>query len=206
MSDYYNNTEEQQFNEAKNWLKQNGGPIVAVIFIASASWFGWTYWQKHQLETAQSTSASYQSVMESYLQDSSKNAPLVEKFITDNKGSSYAVFAQLEQAKQAVEKSDFTTAKTLLQQALQNTADSTLQDVIRFRLTTLDYQLQQYDDALATLGQIKDPAWEQRKQTLLGDLLAAKGDKAAAKTAYEAAKAKASEQDKVLIDVRLNNL
>ncbi|AUI66142.1 hypothetical protein C5N92_03350 [Glaesserella australis] len=206
MSDYLNKTEEQQFEEAKSWFKQNGTPIVVTIFLVAAATFGWNYWQKHQIEVAQTTSASYQQVMESYLQDPTKNAPLVQKFIADNKESSYAVFAQLEEAKQTAEKGDFATTKTLLKQALGSTTDATLQNVIRFRLATVDYQLKAYDEALTTLAQIKDTAWDFRKQLLTGDLLVAKGDKTAAKSAYEQAKEKVSEGDKMLIDIRLNNL
>ena len=67
MSEYLNSTEEQQFNEAKKWFKQNGTPILLAICVISGATFGWNYWKKHQIEVAQSTSATYQQVMESYL-------------------------------------------------------------------------------------------------------------------------------------------
>lgn len=204
-NEYLNKTEEQQFEDAKNWFKENGTPILVAIILACAASFGWNFWKNHQLETAQKTSAAYQSVMESYLQNPSKNQPLIEKFIEDNKGSSYATFAQLETAKQAVENGDFSAAKVALQSALTH-SDSTLQSVARFRLAQVDYQLKSYDEALANLAQIQDKAWELRKQILTGDILAAKGDIPAAKVAYEQAKANATPQEQTLIDVRLNNL
>lgn len=206
MSDYFNKTEEQEFNDVKNWFKANGTPILLAIIAVCGATFGWNFWQKSQIENAQKTSATYQQVMESYSQDPSKNAPLVEKFVSENKDSSYAVFAQLDQAKQAVAKGDFAKAKTLLQQGLQATSDATLQTMIRFRLALVDFQLNQFDDALATLGQIQDEAWTLRKQILTGDILVAKGDKAAAKSAYQQALATAPAQEKSLIEVRLNNL
>lgn len=204
-NEYLNKTEEQQFEDAKNWFKENGTPILVAIILACAVSFGWNLWKNHQLETAQKTSAAYQSVMESYLQNPSKNQPLVQKFIADNKDSSYAIFAQLETAKQAVENGDFSAAKAALQPALTH-SDSTLQTVARFRLAQVDYQLKSYDEALASLAQIQDKAWELRKQILTGDILAAKGDIPAAKVAYEQAKANATPQEQTLIDVRLNNL
>ncbi|KAE9535452.1 YfgM family protein [Ursidibacter arcticus] len=205
MSEYLNSTEEQQFNEAKNWFKQNGTPILLAICLVSGATFGWNYWKKHQVEVAQSTSATYQQVMESYLQDPNKNAPLVEKFITENKGS-YVTFAQLEQAKQLAAKGDFNAVKTLLEQALTTTDDTTLHNVIRFRLANVEYQLKNFDAALSVLSNLKDKAWELRKQILTGDILLAKGDKDAAKSAYEQAKANAKAEEQLLIDVRLNNL
>ncbi|WP_429945956.1 tetratricopeptide repeat protein [Bibersteinia trehalosi] len=206
MSDYLNKTEEQQFEEAKSWLKQNGMPILMAIILALAASAGWNFWKNHQVEVSQKTSASYQQVMESYLQNPEKNTPLVEKFIADNQATNYAVFAQLEQAKQLVDKQDFTVAKNVLNQAIGNTDDATLQNVIRFRLAAVEFQLQQFDAALATLAKIQDKAWDLRKQVFVGDILAAKGDKEAAKSAYEQAKANAPEDEHMLIDIRLNNL
>ncbi|WP_373777297.1 YfgM family protein [Glaesserella sp.] len=206
MSDYLNKTEEQQFEEAKSWFRQNGTPIVLVVLIASIATFGWNYWQKHQAESAQQTSAIYQQVMESYLQNPEKNAPLVEKFVTDHKGSSYAVLAQLEQSKQLAAKGDFATVKTLLEQALTSTDDPTLQNVIRFRLAAVDYELKNFDTALTTLSKVQDKAWDLRKQLLVGDILVAKGDKDAARSAYEQAKSVASAEEQMMINIRLNNL
>ncbi|QGM81004.1 YfgM family protein [Otariodibacter oris] len=207
MSDYYNSTEEQQFNEAKNWFKQNGTPILLVIALVSGASFGWNYWQNHQMEVSQATSAQYQQVMETYLQDPTKNAPLIDKFIDDNSGS-YAVLAELEQARQNVLQNKFTEAESGLQKALSGTDDPTLQNIIRFRLASVQYQLGQYDTAIATLGNVQDKTWELRKQILVGDILSKKGDIDAARSAYEQAKANenASEQDRVLLDLRLNNL
>ncbi|WP_301099334.1 tetratricopeptide repeat protein, partial [Otariodibacter sp.] len=110
MSDYYNSTEEQQFNDAKNWFKQNGTPILLVIILVSVATFGWNYWKNHQIEVSQTTSAQYQQVMETYLQDPIKNEPLIDKFINDNSGS-YAVLAQLEQVRQHVLQNKFTEAE-----------------------------------------------------------------------------------------------
>lgn len=205
MSEYYNSTEEQQFNEAKNWFKKNGTPILLAICVVAGASFGWQFWKKHQIEVAQQTSENYQQVLDSYLQNPDKNAPLVEKFISENQGT-YVVFVQLEQARQAANKGDFVAVKSQLEKALAASEDATLQNVIRFRLALVEYQLGNFDGALAVLANLKDSAWDLRKQILVGDVLTAKGDKAAAKSAYEQAKANASEQDKMLIDIRLNNL
>lgn len=206
MSDYLNKTEEQQFEEAKSWFKENGTPILVTLLIVAAASFGWNYWQKHQAETAQQTSANYQQVMESYLQNPEKNTPLANQFIAEHSGSHYAVFMQLEQVKHWVEKGEFGAAQAMLKQALAATSDATLQSIIRFRLAALSYQLNQFDEALGILAKIQDKAWLLRKQILTGDILVAKGDKAAARSAYEQAKAEAPEQEQMLIDLRLNNL
>ncbi|MDH2925035.1 putative negative regulator of RcsB-dependent stress response [Nicoletella semolina] len=206
MNEYLNKTEEQQFEEAKNWFKQNGVPILVAILLAASAVFGWNYWQNRQLQTAQQTSAKYQQTMEYYLQNPNENAPLIEKFVAENAHSTYSVFALLEQAKQFAVQDNFTASKIALQNALALTNDNVLQDVIRFRLANIHYQLTEFDSAMETLSQIQSKAWDLQKQVLTGDILSAKGDKTAARRAYEQAKTHATAQDALLIELKLNNL
>ena len=144
--------------------------------------------------------------MEAYEQDPVKNQPLVAKFLEEAKGTNYAIFMQLEEAKNAVAKGDFSVAKSQLQAALNEVKDPSLQSIIRFRLAAVDFQLKEFDSALVNLEQIKDQAWDARKQLFIADLLSAKGDKEAAKSAYEQIKAKMSGQERELIELKINNL
>lgn len=205
-SEYLNKTEEQQFEEAKNWFKENSTPILLAIFVFATASFGWNFWKNHQAESAIQASISYQATMEAYEQDPVKNQPLVAKFLEEAKGTNYAIFMQLEEAKNAVVKGDFAAAKSQLQAALNEVKDPSLQSIIRFRLAAVDFQLKEFDSALANLEQIKDQAWDARKQLFVADLLAAKGDKEAAKSAYEQIKAKMSGQERELIELKINNL
>ena len=205
-SEYLNKTEEQQFEEAKNWFKENSTPILLAIFVFATASFGWNFWKSHQAESAIQASISYQATMEAYEQDPVKNQPLVAKFLEEAKGTNYAIFMQLEDAKNAVAKGDFAAAKSQLQAALNEVKDPSLQAIIRFRLAAVDFQLKEFDSALANLEQIKDQAWDARKQLFVADLLSAKGDKEAAKSAYEQIKANTSGQEREIIELKINNL
>lgn len=205
-SEYLNKTEEQQFEEAKSWFKENSTPILLAIFVFAAASFGWNFWKSHQTESAIQASTSYQATMEAYEQDPVKNQPLVAKFLEEAKGTNYAIFMQLEDAKNAVAKGDFAAAKSQLQAALNEVKDPSLQAIIRFRLAAVDFQLKEFDSALANLEQIKDQAWDARKQLFVADLLSAKGDKEAAKSAYEQIKANTSGQEREIIELKINNL
>lgn len=205
-SEYLNKTEEQQFEEAKSWFKENSTPILLAIFVFAAASFGWNFWKSHQTESAIQASTSYQATMEAYEQDPVKNQPLVQKFLEEAKGTNYAIFMQLEEAKNAVAKGDFAAAKSQLQAALNEVKDPSLQAIIRFRLAAVDFQLKEFDSALANLEQIKDQAWDARKQLFVADLLSAKGDKEAAKSAYEQIKANTSGQEREIIELKINNL
>jgi len=205
-SEYLNKTEEQQFEEAKNWFKENSTPILLAIFVFATASFGWNFWKSHQAESAIQASISYQATIEAYEQDPVKNQPLVAKFLEEAKGTNYAIFMQLEDAKNAVAKGDFAAAKSQLQAALNEVKDPSLQAIIRFRLAAVDFQLKEFDSALANLEQIKDQAWDARKQLFVADLLSAKGDKEAAKSAYEQIKANTSGQEREIIELKINNL
>lgn len=205
-SEYLNKTEEQQFEEAKSWFKENSTPILLAIFVFAAASFGWNFWKSHQTESAIQASTSYQATMEAYEQDPVKNQPLVQKFLEEAKGTNYAIFMQLEDAKNAVAKGDFAAAKSQLQAALNEVKDPSLQAITRFRLAAVDFQLKEFDSALANLEQIKDQAWDARKQLFVADLLSAKGDKEAAKSAYEQIKANTSGQEREIIELKINNL
>ena len=205
-SEYLNKTEEQQFEEAKSWFKENSTPILLAIFVFAAASFGWNFWKNHQAESAIQASISYQATIEAYEQDPVKNQPLVAKFLEEEKGTNYAIFMQLEEAKNDVAKADFATAKSRLEVALNEAKDPSLQAIIRFRLAAVNFQLKEFDAALAQLEQIKDQAWQARKQLFAADVLAAKGDKEAAKSAYEQIKAKTSGQERELIELKINNL
>ena len=205
-SEYLNKTEEQQFEEAKNWFKENSTPILLAIFVFATASFGWNFWKSHQAESAIQASISYQATMEAYNQDPVKNQPLVAKFLEEAKGTNYAIFMQLEEAKNAVAKGDFAVAKSQLQAALNEVKDPSLQAITRFRLAAVDFQLKEFDSALANLEQIKDQAWDARKQLFVADLLSAKGDKEAAKSAYEQIKANTSGQEREIIELKINNL
>ena len=205
-SEYLNKTEEQQFEEAKNWFKENSTPILLAIFVFATARFGWNFWKNHQAESAIQASISYQATIEAYEKDPVKNQPLVAKFLEEEKGTNYAIFMQLEEAKNDVAKADFATAKSRLEVALNEAKDPSLQAIIRFRLAAVNFQLKEFDAALAQLEQIKDQAWQARKQLFAADVLAAKGDKEAAKSAYEQIKAKTSGQERELIELKINNL
>ena len=49
-------TEEEQLAQIKDWWQRNGKPLVLGAVIALVLVFGWQFWQKHQINQAQSAS------------------------------------------------------------------------------------------------------------------------------------------------------
>ncbi len=99
----YTAEEEQELNEIKTWWKENYKTLIASVIIAFGGVFGWNYWQSHQLNKIQQTSAQYEQALYSTADFASKSAQ-IEQFVQANSKTSYAVLALLEKAKVEVEK------------------------------------------------------------------------------------------------------
>ncbi len=201
-------TEEQQVEELKSWWKENGKVIIATFILVIGGVLGWRYWQSHQITSRMATSNQYEQVIQAYGQNPQVNAAVLQKFVEENKKSSYAIFALFDQAKSAVGQHDLTLAESSLQQAVDISQDSNLKAIAALRLAELQLQQQKYDAVQTTLNHISDKAWEGSKQQMLGDIALAKGDKAAARAAYQ--QALSSENlnslDKQLLQLKVDSL
>lgn len=60
---YFNKTEEQQFEEAKSWFKQNGSAILLAMLVGASAVFGWNFWKNHNQQISQESSAAYDNVI-----------------------------------------------------------------------------------------------------------------------------------------------
>ncbi|EGP03489.1 TPA: YfgM family protein [Pasteurella multocida] len=201
----YTAEEEQELNEIKTWWKENYKTLIASVIIAFGGVFGWNYWQNHQLNKIQQTSAQYEQALYSTADFASKSVK-IEQFVQANSKTSYAVLALLEKAKVEVEKKEFAQAEQSLKQALAQSTDENLSSITALRLASVQYQQQAFDMALDSLKQVKESSWDSRKNLLIGDILLAKGDKVAAKASYQQALNNASPLEAQWLQVRLNNL
>ncbi|MFZ7157825.1 YfgM family protein [Avibacterium gallinarum] len=201
----YSIEEEQELNELKTWWKENGKLVVAIFVLTLAGVFGWRYWQSHQIAQNQQRSAQYEQLVSQFQADKS-NMGSVEQFAQSNDKTAYAVFALLDAASISVQKQDFTQAENLLKQALANADDDILRSVSALRLAAVQFQKQQFDNALASLDQVKGDAWNSAAFLLKGDIQLANGDKESAKASFEQGLKNASPVETDLIQVRLNNL
>lgn len=198
--------EEQELNELKSWWQDNYKTIIAVVVLSLAGSFGWRYWQDHQVAKTQEISAQYDQIILSNQSAEVKNVE-IDAFAKEHNKTAYATLALFEKAKLAVEAKDYQLAAAALQQAITEAPDDILASLAALRLASVQLQLNETDAALATLNnQVKDTSLEARKLLLIGDIQAAKGDKAAAKASYEQAQKNASPLEQEWLQVRLNNL
>ena len=202
----YSIEEEQEINQLKDWWKENGKTIIIAFILGVGGMFGWRYWQAHQAEQIAQASAQYDALIYSAQQDEQAKKANIEQFVQANSKTAYAVFALLDEAKKATEKQDFAAAEVNLNQALTQSQDEVLTSIVALRLSAVQFQLGQLDNALTTLNQVKGESFNARKAILTGDIQIAKGDKVAAKNSFEQAQQSGSQLEQQMAKMKLNNL
>ncbi|WP_118782433.1 YfgM family protein [Haemophilus haemolyticus] len=202
----YSIEEEQEINQLKDWWKENGKTIIVAFILGVGGMFGWRYWQAHQAEQIAQASAQYDALIYSAQQDEQAKKANIEQFVQANSKTAYAVFALLDEAKKATEKQDFAAAEANLNQALTQSQDEVLTSIVALRLSAVQFQLGQLDNALTTLNQVKGESFNARKAILTGDIQVAKGDKVAAKNSFEQAQQSGSQLEQQMANMKLNNL
>ena len=202
----YSIEEEQEINQLKDWWKENGKTIIVAFILGVGGMFGWRYWQAHQAEQIAQASAQYDALIYSAQQDEQAKKANIEQFVQANSKTAYAVFALLDEAKKETEKQDFAAAEANLNQALTQSQDEVLTSIVALRLSAVQFQLGQLDNALTTLNQVKGESFNARKAILTGDIQVAKGDKVAAKNSFEQAQQSGSQLEQQMAKMKLNNL
>ena len=202
----YSIEEEQEINQLKDWWKENSKTIIVAFILGVGGMFGWRYWQAYQAEQIAQASSQYDALIYSAQQDKQAKKANIEQFVQANSKTAYAVFALLDEAKKAAEKQDFAAAEVNLNQALTQSQDEVLTSIVALRLSAVQFQLGQLDNALTTLNQVKGESFNARKAILTGDIQVAKGDKVAAKNSFEQAQQNGSQLEQQMAKMKLNNL
>ena len=202
----YSIEEEQEINQLKDWWKENGKTIIVAFILGVGGMFGWRYWQAHQAEQIAQASAQYDALIYSAQQDEQAKKANIEQFVQANSKTAYAVFALLDEAKKETEKQDFAAAEANLNQALTQSQDEVLTSIVALRLSAVQFQLGQLDNALTSLNQVKGESFNARKAILTGDIQVVKGDKVAAKNSFEQAQQSGGQLEQQMAKMKLNNL
>jgi len=195
MADVYK-SEEEQIEAVKEWWKENGLSIFAGIAIGVGAVFGWRAWGAYQLEQAAEASRLYEEmVIASSTDDAGKAAESAKLIVTDYGSTSYAFFAELMLAKQAVADNNLDEAETQLRSALEKSPQDEFKHIVRLRLARILIQNNKLDAAQKILDISNKGKFLASYEEARGDLLIAKGDKSAAKKAYEAAISASQQQE-----------
>ena len=168
-------TEEEQLAQSKEWWQRNGKPLLMGGALALVLVFGWQFWQKHQLNQAQSASTIYQQLLNAALEegkaDTAEISRLGNLLQKEFAGSHYAQYGSLFVAKVAVESGRLDEAATELQAVLDKPADKTLEELARQRLARILAAQDNAEEGLALLEGDAVEAFAASREELRGDLL-----------------------------------
>jgi predicted negative regulator of RcsB-dependent stress response len=181
-------TEEEQVEKLKAWLKENGLSIVFGIVIGVGGIGGYNYWVHVQETTAAKASGHFTQMIDALAaEDGEGLQEQADILITDHASTDYALLAHLALARNHVANADFEQAEAALQQVVGSAAQRPLAYVARIRLAAVQLQTEQFEKALTTLA-IEFPAqFAALADELRGDIFAMQGKGEEAIEAYRKA-------------------
>ncbi|MCC4799912.1 YfgM family protein [Enterovibrio norvegicus] len=195
-------TEEQQVEAIKQWWRDNGKAVVLGAVIGLGGLYGWRYFQAEQETGREQASEAYTQVVNALAAGDEKAEEQAAAFISERQGEAYASLLSLQLAKSLVETNELVKAAEQLRM-VQSSKDETLSAIASVRLARVEAELKNYDVALKELDKVTAQSWTAQVEELRGDIELRQGDTAAARSAYAASIAAASNP---VVQMKLDNL
>ncbi|MDC6652519.1 tetratricopeptide repeat protein, partial [Leclercia adecarboxylata] len=149
--------------QIKEWWQRNGKPLLLGAVLALVLVFGWQFWQKHQINQAQSASLVYQQLLVAALEGGEADVAEVSRVANvlkkDFAGTHYAQYGSLFMAKVAVESGRLDEAASELRSVVDKPADKTLDELARQRLARVLDAQDKAEEALKLLDGKADQAF-----------------------------------------------
>lgn len=187
-------SDEEQLDTAKSFFKKYGSTLLSAVLIALIAFFGWEYWKKKNLGEDQLRTAKLQLFLDDAkaAEKDPKSTPMLvssaEKILNEDPNSVHAIQTQFVMAKLAYEKKDYAQAERELKKvANSEIKDAGLKQIVQIRLADAQLAQKKYDEALKTLANVTEPAFQTTVEEARGDIYVAKNDLANAKKSYQSA-------------------
>lgn len=183
----YDLEEQEQLATLKAWWEKYGNVTTWVVIAGLAAYSGWTYWQHRQATQAQEASALYSQLQDAAIaKDNAKVQRAAADIESKYGNTAYGAMSALAAAKSAFDANDNKAAKAQLQWAIEHGNDE-VKAVARIRLAGVLLDEKAYPEALTALGAAEPKAFAAQIADRKGDILAAQGKVAEARTAYKEA-------------------
>ncbi|WP_114326298.1 YfgM family protein [Candidatus Colwellia aromaticivorans] len=180
-------TEEQQVEAIKGYWEENGNMIIAGIVLGFVGFIGFNYYKDNKLADELAISNSYQTLMENSATDKQAFSENAEKFIKENSTTSYASLTALALAKEAASKKDWAVAQAQLKAAIESAPTDGIKGIASLRLARVQIQLEQYEQAFATLAKPLPESFTAAIEEIKGDTYLLQGKNELARNSYQVA-------------------
>jgi len=182
-------TDDEQIEAIKAWLKENGKALIAGAVIAVSGVVGWQQWGAHQERNAEAASIAYMQLLDAKQTDA--DAETVERrgraVMDDYSGNAYATMAALRLGEYHAHRDALEPAADALRWAMDNTTDTAFRHVARLRLAQVLLSQDKAGEAMALLDVSDTGTYTSFYMERRGDVHAAKGNVKEAIEAYDQA-------------------
>lgn len=195
-------TEDEQEQQIKNWIKENGLQIVAGVAIGLSAIWGLDAYKNYQHTQALEARSHYLS-----LSVNPNNSTSYNTLQNDFSESAYSQEAALVLARDAVVAENYEQALSYLT-PLTSAEDTTIAHTAKLRVASIHLEQQAYDKALSALSIDKDSQFSGLFNEAKADVYVAQGKLELAKQHYQLAKAQISQDSQLqaLIQIKLDDL
>lgn len=182
-------TEEQELEALKKWLKENGPSLVIGLVLGVGGLFGWRYYLDYKTGHSAEASDRYQSVLQQVATGNVDEFTAVqaEQLRKEYADTPYAVLASLAQARNEHDNGNDEQALSHLDWAMKNAATPELEHTARLRTARILLAQKKYDEAAVILEKDYPAGFTAAYEELKGDLYIARGDASQARVAYDRA-------------------
>jgi predicted negative regulator of RcsB-dependent stress response len=180
--------EHEQGELVQKWLRQNGSSLITGIALGLALVFGWQWWQGNGVRHQEQAATQYQSLTEAFDANDANKAKALSASLADKYSDTpYADLAVLREAAFLQQAGKTDDALKLLKAAQPKVKQGDLAEMFSLRLGRLLLIAGKPDEAGKQLAAIKNPRFAAIADELRGDIASAKGDREAARKAYQMA-------------------
>lgn len=199
-------TEEEQVEQIKQWIKENGWGIAIGLLVGFGGIFSWNYYQTYQ----QQQSVKARSVYLTLINNPEKSPTIKADLQANYPESSYVKYANLMLAKNAVKAKDYPKALDYLQPLL-NDENTIIASITQLRASSIYLQTGDYERALSVLDNDtynQEDEFEVLYNQLKGDIYLAQKNIVSAKEHYQLAIQKLDNDSRLkqLIQIKLSDL
>lgn len=180
----YDLEEQEQLDALKAWWNTHGNNVmlaVTALCVVFAAFQGWKYYQHKQSVEA---SAQYEALVQLDIKDTKQVRSISGQLMDKYAGTPYAARAALMAARANYEAGDAKSAHAQAEWAMKHAKEDAVKSIAQLQLAGLLLDEKKYDEALKTLAEKYDPAYDGLISDLKGDILAAQGKKSDARKAY----------------------
>lgn len=181
-------TPDDQLANLKAWWKQYGTALIAGVVIGGLLLGGGNYWKQYKTKRAEAASLLYESLLADLQQGKPDTLTTsATKLMEDYAATPYAGKAALLLARSRFDARDMAGTRQHLEWAMRNATEVSVQHSARLRLGRLLLDQGDAEAALALVKIKETDGFVSEYEELKGDALLAKGDRQAARRAYQAA-------------------